>query len=192
MARGKHLFPFRTEKLSLSAPMVLGSQGPGRVGRRRFNCTRAALGRLVVVNRRALASRAEYGALCAPEPAIDVRGECDTSARCTKRPWKRRGPPWGGPSLDASYLFSMAPVLPEGRARITAVMRCDAGSAASPARAEWPGTAAASGRDAPEGPPGRGGARAKARAEAGGGGGPPGRRGGPAGGGPSGGGGKGG
>src|SRR3954454_2813267 len=36
MARGKHLFPFRTEQLSLSAPMVLGPQGPGRVGRRRF------------------------------------------------------------------------------------------------------------------------------------------------------------
>src|SRR5437588_8497958 len=36
MARGKHLFPFRTEKLSPSAPMVLGLQGPGRVGRRRF------------------------------------------------------------------------------------------------------------------------------------------------------------
>ena len=36
LARGKHLFPFRTEQLSLSAPMVLGSQGPGRVGRRRF------------------------------------------------------------------------------------------------------------------------------------------------------------
>ncbi len=35
-ARGKHLFPFRTEQLSPSAPMVLGSQGPGRVGRRRF------------------------------------------------------------------------------------------------------------------------------------------------------------
>ena len=34
-ARGIHLFPFRTEQLSLSAPMVLGSQGPGRVGRRR-------------------------------------------------------------------------------------------------------------------------------------------------------------
>src|SRR5688572_28384139 len=49
MARGKHLFPFRTEKLSLSAPMVLGSQGPGRVGRRRFNVRRAAFGRLVVV-----------------------------------------------------------------------------------------------------------------------------------------------
>src|ERR671914_1125159 len=36
IARGKHLFPFRTEKLSLSAPMVLGPRGPGRVGRRRF------------------------------------------------------------------------------------------------------------------------------------------------------------
>jgi hypothetical protein len=37
MARGKHLFPFRTEQLSPSAPMVLGPQGPGRVGRRRFS-----------------------------------------------------------------------------------------------------------------------------------------------------------
>src|SRR6476659_1139563 len=36
MAWGKHLFPFRTEQLSPTAPMVLGSQGPGRVGRRRF------------------------------------------------------------------------------------------------------------------------------------------------------------
>src|SRR3954471_6966270 len=34
---GKHLFPFRTEKLSLPGPMVLGGQPPGRVGRRRFN-----------------------------------------------------------------------------------------------------------------------------------------------------------
>ena len=48
IARGKHLFPFRTEQLSLSAPMVLGPQGPGRVGRRRFTFTsrlRAARGR---------------------------------------------------------------------------------------------------------------------------------------------------
>src|SRR3954452_18462561 len=36
MARGKHLFPFRTEQLSPSAPMVLGLHGPGRVGRRRL------------------------------------------------------------------------------------------------------------------------------------------------------------
>src|SRR5437588_12295101 len=39
MARGKHLFPFRTEPLSPSAPMVLGSQEPGRVGRRGFLLT---------------------------------------------------------------------------------------------------------------------------------------------------------
>ena len=37
IAWGKHLFPFRTEQLSPTAPMVLGSQGPGRVGRRRFD-----------------------------------------------------------------------------------------------------------------------------------------------------------
>src|SRR5687768_3052388 len=36
IARGPHLFPFRTEQLSPSAPMVLGPRGPGRVGRRRF------------------------------------------------------------------------------------------------------------------------------------------------------------
>ena len=41
MARGKHLFPFRTEPLSPSAPMVLGPQGPGRVGRRRFFVSRS-------------------------------------------------------------------------------------------------------------------------------------------------------
>src|SRR5436190_5775573 len=47
IARGKHLFPFRTEPLSPSAPMVLGGQPPGRVGRRRFLLTpKAATGRL--------------------------------------------------------------------------------------------------------------------------------------------------
>src|SRR4051812_50193919 len=37
MAAGVHLFPFRTEKLSPPAPMVLGEQSPGRVGRRRIS-----------------------------------------------------------------------------------------------------------------------------------------------------------
>src|SRR5437588_228149 len=41
IARGPHLFPFRTEQLSPSAPMVLGAQAPGRVGRRRINLERA-------------------------------------------------------------------------------------------------------------------------------------------------------
>ena len=46
IARGKHLFPFRTEPLSLSAPMVLGGQPPGRVGRRRSYLRAAPEGRL--------------------------------------------------------------------------------------------------------------------------------------------------
>src|SRR4051794_1590831 len=41
IARGRHLFPFRTEQLSPSAPMVLGPRGPGRVGRRRITSTAA-------------------------------------------------------------------------------------------------------------------------------------------------------
>ena len=36
MAKGTHLFPYRTQKLSLSAPMVLGWRRPGRVGRCRI------------------------------------------------------------------------------------------------------------------------------------------------------------
>src|SRR5215213_11977299 len=45
IAAGVHLFPFRTEKLSPPAPMVLGGQPPGRVGRRRISsrAARAAL-----------------------------------------------------------------------------------------------------------------------------------------------------
>ena len=37
MAAGIHLFPFRTEKLSPSAPMVLRGKLRGRVGRRPFS-----------------------------------------------------------------------------------------------------------------------------------------------------------
>ena len=36
IARRNHLFPCRTQKLSLSAPMVLGWRRPGRVGRCRI------------------------------------------------------------------------------------------------------------------------------------------------------------
>src|SRR4030088_181747 len=57
MARGKHLFPFRTEPLSPSAPMVLGPQGPGRVGRRRFFLNDT--GRLRAARRRQPPPRAE-------------------------------------------------------------------------------------------------------------------------------------
>ena len=46
IAAGVHLFPFRTEQLSPPAPMVLGGQPPGRVGRRRINFAKPASGRL--------------------------------------------------------------------------------------------------------------------------------------------------
>ena len=36
MTKGSHLFPYRTQKLRPSAPMVLGWTRPGRVGRRRI------------------------------------------------------------------------------------------------------------------------------------------------------------
>ena len=39
MAKRSHLFPFRTQQLSSLAPMVLGGQPPGRVGRRWFHRT---------------------------------------------------------------------------------------------------------------------------------------------------------
>src|SRR3954463_7637303 len=48
IATGKHLFPFRTEKLSPLAPMVLGEKSPGRVGRRPFLCERPRKGPFVV------------------------------------------------------------------------------------------------------------------------------------------------
>jgi hypothetical protein len=72
MARGKHLFPFRTEQLSPSAPMVLGPQGPGRVGRRRFfhrwaaprAAHRASAGALRARAGRPLTVGARHGADC--------------------------------------------------------------------------------------------------------------------------------
>jgi len=42
---GSHPFPFRTRKLSPSAPMVLGGRLPGRVGRRRISQQKAPLRR---------------------------------------------------------------------------------------------------------------------------------------------------
>jgi hypothetical protein len=36
MARVRHLFPFRTQKLSLVAVNILGSSSPGKIARCRF------------------------------------------------------------------------------------------------------------------------------------------------------------
>ena len=39
MAEGIHLFPYRTQKLSLLTPMVLGGRPPGRLGSCQTNLT---------------------------------------------------------------------------------------------------------------------------------------------------------
>src|SRR2546423_15231818 len=57
IAAGVHLFPFRTEKLSPLAPMVLGEQSPGRVGSRR-SLSRAARAALSFCPRRLVGARA--------------------------------------------------------------------------------------------------------------------------------------
>src|SRR3954447_15818081 len=82
MARGKHLFPFRTEQLSPSAPMVLGSQEPGRVGRRRFDqYTSRPSGRLVVV----------VGSIACETPDRRATGESASRGGSRGRPGRRSG-----------------------------------------------------------------------------------------------------
>ena len=57
MAKGIHLFPYRTQKLSLSAPMVLGWRRPGRVGRCRIpqrKSLRRCLGLFLCASRQVL------------------------------------------------------------------------------------------------------------------------------------------
>ena len=47
MTRGSHLFPSRTQKLSLSVPNVLGWTRPGSIGRRRIPYRREPMGSLL-------------------------------------------------------------------------------------------------------------------------------------------------
>ena len=57
MAKGIHLFPYRTQKLSLSAPMVLGWRRSGRVGRCRIpqrESLRRCLGLFLCASRQVL------------------------------------------------------------------------------------------------------------------------------------------
>src|SRR3954469_14682792 len=79
LARGKHLFPFRTEQLSLSAPMVLGSQGPGRVGRRRFT-----------LKSRPLGGSSSLTALLGPAGVVGAGGGHASSAAYACREWRGR------------------------------------------------------------------------------------------------------
>ncbi len=70
MAKGSHLFPSRTQKLSPSAPMVLGWTRPGRVGRRRIpigwfyhpKCLNSSMAEHSAVNRVVVGSSPTWGA----------------------------------------------------------------------------------------------------------------------------------
>jgi hypothetical protein len=123
LARGKHLFPFRTEQLSPSAPMVLGPQGPGRVGRRRFlqQSIRPPSGAAVVVLELAGERRpapVTTNRFASPH-ACPARG-----ARVPARPYRRapasgkhgRGPSAGPPGAPARARAAApgADVAPEG------------------------------------------------------------------------------
>jgi hypothetical protein len=78
LARGIHLFPFRTEKLSLSAPMVLGPSGPGRVGRRRL------------ISSRPRPPRSVGGVSRCQRPCRDGSGVRHGCGRGSTRPGRRR------------------------------------------------------------------------------------------------------
>jgi hypothetical protein len=86
MARGKHLFPFRTEQLSPSAPMVLGPKGPGRVGRRRFLL-------------RAPVASCGWGSWCF-WARFDGRRSQGTGAAVDAGFGRRQGEPWRGQVSD--------------------------------------------------------------------------------------------
>ena len=101
IAAGKHLFPFRTEKLSPPAPMVLGGQPPGRVGRRRFFSKGSPRGGPFVVRKsrlpRARPARRQLERALAPQRARSVPGavaeplEDDDVPAARRRPRRRTG-----------------------------------------------------------------------------------------------------
>ena len=57
-----HLFPSRTQQLSSSSPMVLGPQGPGRVGRSQLVFRSSSTAEQPAVNRQVVGSSPTFGA----------------------------------------------------------------------------------------------------------------------------------
>ena len=92
LAWGKHLFPFRTEQLSPTAPMVLGLQGPGRVGRRRFLHSSRPPGRLDLFlgsrapRRRSRPPRPGAGGRVSASRRAEVSGRAGTAASIAGEP----------------------------------------------------------------------------------------------------------
>ena len=116
IASGVHLFPFRTEKLSPTAPMVLGAQAPGRVGRRRITS----------------GGPRERPSFCFP-PRMRARWSCGRrTRRCEDelvelRPWLRRDIPAIVAACNdpetARWTTVPVAVLRGGRARLARALR---------------------------------------------------------------------
>src|SRR3982750_3842038 len=98
IATGIHLFPFRTEKLSPLAPMVLGEQSPGRVGRRPPSFERPLSGAFrrsaPAAGLPQLDGDADLDGIAAPDADARDRPACQAVAAgsADHRPPKRDGP----------------------------------------------------------------------------------------------------
>ena len=90
IATGVHLFPFRTEKLSPLAPMVLGEQSPGRVGRRRLFFRPRGPRKRVFWRSRAHAAPGRLVVPGAGRLQAQVRGSSSGSERRRMRPARGR------------------------------------------------------------------------------------------------------
>ena len=78
IARGIHLFPSRTQKLSPVSPMVLGWKRPGRVGSRQIREERARRCPFFISRGREVASRRAHNPEVVgsnPAPAMEKREE---------------------------------------------------------------------------------------------------------------------
>jgi hypothetical protein len=110
IAAGVHLFPFRTEKLSPPAPMVLGGKPPGRVGRRRITCTTKAPW-LRGFSRSSLGPPPRSGRRCQQSRllAVGVLGAAVTLVAVTARGHASAGPVVAGASrvVDRTFVCSL-------------------------------------------------------------------------------------
>ena len=106
MAKGSHLFPYRTQKVSPSAPMVLGWTRPGRVGRRRIPIEAVHLERLLFC----------YGTSSEPLRSLPSGAAVRPSRKTVHRTvFRALRPPSRGRLLDASFIHDIINTNRRGR-----------------------------------------------------------------------------
>jgi hypothetical protein len=93
IAEGSHLFPFRTEKLSPPAPMVLQGQPCGRVGRRRISMTHGPL------------SRSRLSGPCVVKPSSSDCLRSSHTLRCGRRIMRQTSRSAAGPGRQGRTLW---------------------------------------------------------------------------------------